>query len=310
MKIPTFLGIITLLITASTGFLYFSYYQKQHQQQITQIKNLKVVNLTTTSASITWQTDKPSSGVLNYGLTQSLGQQTKDDRGDKPRLTHLITLKKLSPDTVYYYRILTTDKSKLQQLKTPQKIATDQNLPNLPQFIQGSVVDGSDNPNGDTVVFLNIEGALPQAVSVSAKGNFLFVLKDLIGEKLTNYFDLQTKTSAQLNLTNGLLDSTVQLTFPLMNPILPTLYLGQNIDLKAYTASASAVVNQLDFENQTKLPDKFDLNNDGKINALDLAILLENYRKKGFNKKYDLNGDNKIDQKDVNLFVNTLGSRL
>ncbi len=56
----------------------------------------------------------------------------------------------------------------------------------------------------------------------------------------------------------------------------------------------------------------FDLNNDGKTNSLDLAIITRNAGKKTSTlqdeniKKADLNGDGTIDKKDADLLISKL----
>jgi len=49
-------------------------------------------------------------------------------------------------------------------------------------------------------------------------------------------------------------------------------------------------------------PVNMDFNNDGKIDSLDLNMLLTAVSNKSANPKYDLNKDNKVDSLDIDLF--------
>ena len=74
---------------------------------------------------------------------------------------------------------------------------------------------------------------------------------------------------------------------------LPPLKLGQNIDLTASPSTQELIT--------------YDLNEDGKINAADNAIILSNFGNlpagRPKNKKADLNRDGTVDQADLDLMA-------
>ena len=56
--------------------------------------------------AITWRTDQPSNGWVEYGTTPKLGRIAYDDRGEKVvSAVHQATLTGLSPETTIYYRL-------------------------------------------------------------------------------------------------------------------------------------------------------------------------------------------------------------
>lgn len=71
--------------------------------------------------------------------------------------------------------------------------------------------------------------------------------------------------------------------------IIGALAVGGYFVVKKFRVSA-------DVENQTK---SADLNNDGKIDGLDLNILLNAISDKSENPKFDLDGDGKVDSSDA-----------
>ena len=70
------------------------------------LSNIKVISITDKSAIVTWSTDSPADGVVDYGTTAAYGSQQKD----AAFLTaHGITLSGLTPITTYHFRVASTD---------------------------------------------------------------------------------------------------------------------------------------------------------------------------------------------------------
>ena len=67
-------------------------------------KNVKVLNITNSSSSISWTTDKETYGFVEYGSTENLGLVAQDVGGEK-LVTHQVDLKNLLPNTKYYYKV-------------------------------------------------------------------------------------------------------------------------------------------------------------------------------------------------------------
>ena len=63
-------------------------------------------NITAVSALITWTTDEPSNSVVEYGTTTSYGSSTSDFASVT---SHAVTLSSLANNTLYHYRVNSTD---------------------------------------------------------------------------------------------------------------------------------------------------------------------------------------------------------
>ena len=70
------------------------------------ISNIKVIAITDISAIVTWSTDSPADGTVDYGTTTAYPSQQKDATMDT---THGITLTGLTPTTTYHFRVASTD---------------------------------------------------------------------------------------------------------------------------------------------------------------------------------------------------------
>jgi peptidoglycan/xylan/chitin deacetylase (PgdA/CDA1 family) len=72
------------------------------------ISNVASSDITSSSATITWDTDEASNSVVNYGTTTALGSTALDNT---KVTSHTITLTGLSASTTYYYEVQSTDSS-------------------------------------------------------------------------------------------------------------------------------------------------------------------------------------------------------
>ncbi len=83
------------------------------------ISNVKVTGTTTKQAGVTWNTDQPSSSQVEYGASASYGLNT--DVSDDPStgsslgvVTHGVTVKDLTPNTTYHYRVISKNNGGLE----------------------------------------------------------------------------------------------------------------------------------------------------------------------------------------------------
>jgi subtilisin family serine protease len=70
--------------------------------------NVLAIGITANSAVITWTTDEASSSVVNYGLTTAYGSTTTGSNGVT---SHSVSLSGLTANTLYHYRVTSTDAS-------------------------------------------------------------------------------------------------------------------------------------------------------------------------------------------------------
>jgi hypothetical protein len=73
------------------------------------IQIIDITGITETSATISWTTDEPSTSQVEYGTTPSYGSTTSLD--GSLVAGHAQTISGLSPSTLYYFRVSSTDAS-------------------------------------------------------------------------------------------------------------------------------------------------------------------------------------------------------
>jgi len=76
------------------------------------IANVQATNVTGSSALITWTTDEASNSVVEYGLTAAYGSRAGDTAENATYVTnHSVSLNGLAGNTLYHYRVKSTDPS-------------------------------------------------------------------------------------------------------------------------------------------------------------------------------------------------------
>lgn len=313
MRIPTILGlfIIILFITGGIGFLTYKQQLEKADLSLYHPMDIKTANVTDNSLTITWQTQQPAAGEVVFGDTSNLSQTALDIRDkDKPssRHTHFVTLTNLKPNTVYYYQIKSQGAlfpAKPLEVKTSSQLTiTDRSLLEQKQPLYGNINLTPEQPADEALVFLNIEGAATVATFTRENGSFILPLKDLRTKDLQNFYKINNSTSAYLTAQKGGLKSDVKLTLPINGQPIPVITLGQNLDLTGYFPKSSAE-KSLSFDDPSN-PSSFDLNNDQRVNSLDLAVVIDNIGKRVTDKKIDINKDGKIDSIDAEIIRSSL----
>lgn len=88
----------------------------------TRIYDVQVVALSPTSAKISWQTNHPANGKVNYGLDETY---PLDIQTDKRTTYHEFTLTNLTPNTQYHFEVMSQNKNYVydanRKFKTPAR---------------------------------------------------------------------------------------------------------------------------------------------------------------------------------------------
>jgi len=122
-----------------------------------------------TLTQVTWTTSAPSIGYVSYGLTQSLGTTTTLEAQDAT--THEVNLYGLTPNTQYYYQVVTWDGADAGE-SSIQTLTTGAPPSDLPAFTK----TGDTSENGmDEIVLLPVTvGASSVIVAVAPSGQVLW----------------------------------------------------------------------------------------------------------------------------------------
>lgn len=311
-KIPTLLGLSVILLGLISGLylvLREQVFLSQAAPNLTP-QNIAITNITDDSVVISWQTNATATAFITFGQKNTGEQTVLDDRdgnppagGPKPHLTHYVTLKNLLPNTNYLFKV-TSGKLTSEMMKFDTATPVTNQTGFTP--VIGSVMDGS-NPLNDGVVYLTIQNAVTASSLIKTGGNFLIPISQIRKTDLSNIFPPTEGTIAKLAIHSDKGSASIQFRLQSSASPLPAIKLGQDIDLTVLTETPvpSPTVKDLD---------KYDLNNDVKINSADYAILTSCFGKRPNTTlpgnrsctKADINRDGVINQKDLDLMSQKL----
>lgn len=313
-KIPTVLGLTVILFGIASG-VYLVMKDQIYLSQAspnTAAQNITVSNVLDNSVSISWQTKSPASSYLTFGPKNPNEQTVLDDRDSagketksKARLTHYVTLKNLMPKTRYQFQVVSGKvNSDISSFETSQPLSPPTGF----TPIIGSVQD-NDSPLNEGIAYLSLSGAITQSALIK-DGSFLIPISQIAKADLSGSFFPEENMQPKLLISSEKGRSNVLFKLKANLLPLPAIKLGQDVDLTTTeeipSPSPTPTVRDLS---------KFDLNEDGKINAADYAIVLQNFGKKPrsdqnaaiFNKS-DFSEDGIVDQKDLDLMSQKLKS--
>ena len=300
-RIPTLLGLGILLSGIIAGVLLTL------NQQIFLIratpenepKNITLSNISETGLTISWETSSEVISSISFGqntLAEKTASDDQDNLGPNPRQIHYISLKNLLPKTIYKYQITSSSfKSKVSEFQTTSPASSQTGF----GPIIGTVLDG-ESPLSEGIVYLTIPQANIQSSLIKEFGSFLIPLNSIRTTDLADIYHLTEETVAKIKVVSPRGEASATFKLKTESVQLPPMKLGENLDLiimpeiKPEEASPSA---------QELI--QYDLNDDGKINAADNAVILNNFGNPPTGgpkeKRADLNQDGIVDEKDLEL---------
>ena len=302
-KIPTILGLGIIFLGISSGVylvLKDQVFLSQAAPAIT-AQSVTFSNITDTSAVVSWQTGSEASSFVTFGQNNPSEQTVLDDRdaNPKPHLSHYVTLKNLLPKTRYQLKIISgKNTSEIMQFETSQPLGSQTEF----TPVIGSVING-DTFLEEGIIYLSLSGAITQSALIKKGGNFLIPVSQIAKADFSGTLPLTDNMPAKLTVYSDKGEANARFSLKANLSPLPPIKLGQNIDLLTPEKTPQPAQGDLD---------KYDLNEDGKINAADNAIILQNFGKKPKEKKTDLNEDGVVNQKDLDLMarqIKDLGSQ-
>lgn len=250
-RIPTILGISLVVIglVITTAVINLQTNLKSKASISKEPQNIKITNVSDNSFAITYQTDAATTGSTNFGKDKSLGNTELDDSDkEKGRFSskniHSITLKKLSPQTKYYFVIISGENTFLNnsvpfETVTASKIASSSSSQIT---VKGKILLPDGNPPDEALVFVNTENSQLLSTRVAQKGEFSFSLKEIRSKNLKTYPKLNDNTILKLLVIDKSLKSTVSISLNQAHSI-PTITLSNDynfINTSTTVASKSA----------------------------------------------------------------------
>ncbi len=236
-KIPTILGIIILLAGTFLGVFYLNMTQvfKIGASPQTTPKDIRVSNISDTSATISWTTDGATTDFLNWGTSQNnVSKVEQEDSSNSKFFVHSITITGLTGNTSYFYRI-NSEGTSYDSGGIPWQFTTGAALdaPKTSFPISGSAVTSSGQPAKRNLVYLNVGGNMSSTLT-SDTGNYVLQLASVRSSDLQTYAQINPAgTLLEISVADGQGGVTSAQIFPQSANPVPTMILGQVYDFRS-----------------------------------------------------------------------------
>lgn len=278
-KFPTIIGVILLLLGITAGVLLVNNRQIFKLGASTQAapKNVRVTNITDSSFTVTWLTEKAALGYLTWGENKTSLNKTKEDEIGKAGFTHTVTIGGINPEEDYFFAI-NSDGSEYDNNGAVWQTQTAPTLPTPDTSIlaSGNVITITGSPAQDALVIFIIGGSSPLSTTTSKSGTWLIPLSAARSQDLANNVDIDPKnTLIEISVQASLNETaTAQVYAEASNPT-PPIKLGQNFDFKSLAASQSgqSPTSSVDLPAGAERISKFDIPDDLSTPSPDTVTL-------------------------------------
>lgn len=247
-RLPTIIALLFLtVIIGSTVFMIENAQDLLVRADIdTQPKNILITNVSDSTFSVSWTTDKPTRGSLSYRKESDNQRSAFDDQDAtsvEKHTNHHITIRDLTGSTTYFFTILSENKTydsngSAYQVKTTGPLAQGVVFPP----VYGLIITSNNEPAEGALVYLSIPGSQTLSTITQTDGRFVIPISGLRNENLTSLAILAPTTEIDLALygANGT-KSSIQTLLNNTTP-LPTITVGKNYDLRNSQSLIHSVV--------------------------------------------------------------------
>lgn len=201
-------------------------------------KNIKVVNVTNTSFTVTFTTINPviaAVSVSNATQTGGVYFDARENSANKPFVSHFITVKDLKPATTYNFTILSNGTTYLNSGKdfAATTVQTYTSL-DTGNDIQGAIILPDGNPGSDSLVLLTPEGGATTGIITNDKGEYVISTDSIRTANYEDPFPLVSGTVMEIVASHGEFASTITSQYS-PGLVLPPITLSNNYSFIAST---------------------------------------------------------------------------
>lgn len=242
-RIPTLIGIL-LLISVVGGIVYsvekiFRTDTKASGSR--EPKQIRVTNISDSSLTVSWTTEIQTTGTLLLGTKGKSNKVYFDDRDQAGILgtysAHSVTVRGLTPDIDYLVTPLVNGKPHVLA-DTPITVRLASSLPLNTGGLEpayGTIQNEDGTPNGDSIVYLTIEGGQELSALSKPSGSWIIPLNQARTQDLSSYLPVIERMNESMQIYSGEKQAMVS-TDSLNDSPVPEVMLGQQYDFKRQQA--------------------------------------------------------------------------
>lgn len=235
-KIPTIIGLLTLVLGLAAGVLLV------RNQNIFRLgaaaefapKDVRISNITDSSLTISWITDKETSGFVKWGESAASLDKTELDELKDQGFTHLLTLRGLTPQTTYFFKINSGGED-FDNNAIPWQVTSGATLeiPSKTNLVSGSVLTSTGGPAKNVLLYLTVGGGNLLSTITSQNGSWVIPLSQARTQDLSSYIVIDEKnTLIEISVNAGPPGVASAQVYPQSARPVPSIILGNTHDFK------------------------------------------------------------------------------
>lgn len=235
-KLPTIIGIILLIAGIAAGVFLIQ------NRQIFRLgatpeevpKDVRITNITGSSFTVSWVTDKQVEGFIKYGKSETSLEKTELDEINGKSHTHFLAIRGLKPQTDYYFEI-NSGGNKYDNSGSVWKATTGPELaqPSQSNIISGSVLTTSGSPAKNALVYVDVGGGVSLTTVTSDSGSWLIAISSVRTKDLSSYIQIDpANTVVEISVQTGSLGIGSAQIYPQSAKPAPPIILGEVKDFK------------------------------------------------------------------------------
>lgn len=233
-RIPTLFGLGILVLGVVAGIVVLGqgtlgFLPRASADAVPQ--DIRITNITDTGFTVSFLTEAPAPGYLEYGTSASQTKvQVRDDRDQLANsvgsfTSHHITVKGLVPVTQYYFRLGTGSGAAFDNNGQPFTVRTARAVApsSEARTAYGNVNTEVGNPADGALVYITIQGASPLSAQVKSNGSWAMPLASVRSLDLSSQVTIDDSTPVKIEVQGVrrgdtlLLNTTVGQTMPLQS---------------------------------------------------------------------------------------------
>ncbi|MBI3397299.1 fibronectin type III domain-containing protein [Candidatus Woesebacteria bacterium] len=196
-KIPTLLAIFILIAGLAVGVVLVQFKQifKLGAESTLAPKDLRISNITDTSVTVSWTTEKNATEYLKWGADASSLDNTETDKVKDIAQTHYVTIGNLKPLSAYYFKVY-SGSDIYDNNGIPWQVKTGKTVSSTPKsvVVTGSVKNENNTAQKNALVYISLEGNFLSYLTPD-DGSWILSLSNVRGSDLSKYLTINESAS-------------------------------------------------------------------------------------------------------------------
>ena len=235
-KIPTIIGLFTLVLGLAAGVLLVRNQNIFRLGAIAEFapKDVRISNITDTSFTISWITDRETSGFVKWGESATSLDKTELDELKDQSFTHLLTLRGLTPQTTYFFKINSGGED-FDNNGIAWQVTSGATLeiPSKTNLVSGSVLTSTGGPAKNVLLYLTVGGGSLLSTITSQNGSWVIPISQARTQDLSSYIVIDEKnTLIEISVNAGPEGVASAQIYPQSARPVPSIILGDTHDFK------------------------------------------------------------------------------